>query len=151
MAPTEAKTIVLKCSDEVTFEVEEAVAAMSPKIKQMIDNGGAANAIPIPFSSEVLPKVIEYCRKHAGEESEENLKEFDAEFVKLDMDELLDLSTIANYLKIKGLLDITCQTVADMIKGMSVEELRKLTRIRDALAHEEEKEIRRQAMRDALE
>ncbi|CAA0827720.1 SKP1-like protein 4 [Striga hermonthica] len=147
----EAKTIVLKSSDDVKFEVEEAVAAMSPIIKPMIDNDGASNAIQIPYSSEVLSKVIEYCRKHAGEESEENLKEFDAEFVKLDIDELLDLSTVAHSLNIQGLLDITLQTVADMMKGMSIEELRKLTRIRDALAHAEEEEIRRQAMWDDLE
>ncbi|KAI4966194.1 hypothetical protein ZWY2020_042040 [Hordeum vulgare] len=56
----------------------------------------------------------------------EDLKSFDAEFVKVDQNTLFDLILAANYLDIKGMLDLTCQTVAEMIKGKTVEEIMKL-------------------------
>ncbi|RVX03249.1 SKP1-like protein 11 [Vitis vinifera] len=37
----------------------------------------------------------------------------------------------ANYLNIKSLLDLTCQTVADMIKGKTPEEIRKTFNIKN--------------------
>lgn len=46
---------------------------------------------------------------------------WDAEFVKVDQSTLFDLILAANYLNIKGLLDLTCQTVAQMIKGKTPE------------------------------
>jgi S-phase kinase-associated protein 1 len=48
----------------------------------------------------------------------------------------------ANYLNIKGLLDLTCQTVADMIKGKTPEEIRKTFSIKNDFTQEEEDEIR---------
>lgn len=50
----------------------------------------------------------------------------------------------ANYLNIKSLLDLTCQTVADMIKGKTPEEIRKLFNIINDFTPEEEEEIRRE-------
>jgi hypothetical protein len=50
-----------------------------------------------------------------------SLQAFDAEFVKVDQSTLFDLILAANYLNIKSLLDLTCQTVAGMIKGKTPE------------------------------
>ena len=38
-------------------------------------------------------------------------------FVQVDQGTLFELILAANYLDIKGLLDVTCKTVANMIKG----------------------------------
>ncbi|XP_019054958.1 PREDICTED: SKP1-like protein 11 [Nelumbo nucifera] len=54
-----------------------------------------SSVIPLlNVSSNILPKVIDYCRKH------------------VNVDELYHLIMAANYLHIKGLLDLTCQKVA---------------------------------------
>ena len=50
----------------------------------------------------------------------------------------------ANYLNIKNLLDLTCQTVADMIKGKTPEEIRTTFNIKNDFSPEEEEEVRRE-------
>ncbi|RYR14017.1 hypothetical protein Ahy_B04g070697 isoform B [Arachis hypogaea] len=118
------RKITLKSSDGEAFEVDEAVALESQTIKHMIEDNCADSGIPLPnVTSKILAKVIEYCKKHVeaanAEErpNEEDLKTWDADFVKVDQATLFDLILAANYLNIKSVLDLTCQTVADMIKG----------------------------------
>ncbi|CAL9098537.1 unnamed protein product [Musa textilis] len=152
-----AKTITLRSSDGEVFDVEEAVAMESQTIKHMIEDDCADNGIPLPnVTSKILAKVVEYCKKHvdaaarssssddAPSVTEEDLKTWDADFVKVDQATLFDLILAANYLNIKGLLDLTCQTVADMIKGKTPEEIRKTFNIKNDFTPEEEEEVRRE-------
>ena len=44
--------------------------------------------------------------------------------MQVDQGTLFELILAANYLDIKGLLDVTCKTVANMIKGKTAEEIR---------------------------
>ncbi|KAF7019604.1 hypothetical protein CFC21_032764 [Triticum aestivum] len=152
----EKKMITLKSSDGEEFQVEEAVAMESQTIRHMIEDDCADNGIPLPnVDSKILSKIIEYCKKHvqanassststAAAAPTEDLKSFDADFVKVDQATLFDLILAANYLNIKGLLDLTCQTVADMIKGKTPEEIRKTFDIKNDFTPEEEAEIRRE-------
>ncbi|XP_030949595.1 SKP1-like protein 1 [Quercus lobata] len=50
----------------------------------------------------------------------------------------------ANYLNIKGLLDLTCKTVADMMKGKTPQEIRDTFHIKNDYTPEEEEEVRRE-------
>ncbi|XP_047088304.1 SKP1-like protein 1 [Lolium rigidum] len=161
MAAEDKKMITLKSSDNEVFEVEEAVAMESQTIRHMIEDDCADNGIPLPnVNAKILSKVIEYCSKHVqaakpaaadgaadgapAPAPAEDLKNWDAEFVKVDQATLFDLILAANYLNIKGLLDLTCQTVADMIKGKTPEEIRKTFNIKNDFTPEEEEEIRRE-------
>jgi len=47
----------------------------------------------------------------------------------------------ANYLDIKGLLDVTCKTVANMIKGKTPEEIRKTFNIKNDFTAAEEEQV----------
>ncbi|CAL5332107.1 unnamed protein product [Camellia sinensis] len=163
------RKIILKSSDGETFEVDEVVALESQTIKHMIEDDCADNGIPLPnVTSKILSKVIEYCKKHVETPKsedratgvEDELKTFDIEFVKVDQGTLFDLilwvelvavtnlcsdrMLAANYLNIKSLLDLTCQTVADMIKGKTPEEIRKTFNIQNDFTPEEEEEVRRE-------
>ncbi|KAE8655018.1 SKP1-like protein 1B [Hibiscus syriacus] len=145
------RKITLKSSDGESFEVDEVVALESQTIKHMIEDDCADNGIPLPnVTSKILAKVIEYCKKHVDtpktddRSADEDLKTWDADFVKVDQSTLFDLILAANYLNIKGLLDLTCQTVADMIKGKTPEEIRKTFNIKNDFTPEEEEEVRRE-------
>ncbi|XP_034931558.1 SKP1-like protein 1B [Populus alba] len=147
------RKFVLKSSDGESFEVDEAVAVESQTIKHMIEDDCADNGIPLPnVTSKVLAKVIEYCKKHVESPKSDDrpscaaddLKAWDTEFVKVDQATLFDLILAANYLNIKNLLDLTCQRVADMIKGKTPEEIRKTFNIKNDFTPEEEEEVRRE-------
>jgi len=148
------KRVKLKSSDDEMFEVDEAVAFESQAVKNMIEDTGIDAPIPLPnVSSKILAKVIEYCKYHVENQKtsedkpatpEDEIKAWDAEFVKVDQATLFDLILAANYLNIKNLLDLTCQTVADMIKGKTPEEIRKTFNIKNDFTPEEEEEVRRE-------
>ncbi|CAJ2655966.1 unnamed protein product [Trifolium pratense] len=149
------RKITLKSSDGESFEVDKAVALELQTIKHMIeDNCADVNGIPLlNVSSKILTKVIEYCSKHVeavsvGEETpcsnEDDLKAWDADFIKVDNSTLFDLILAAKELSINSLLDLTCQSVADMIRGKSPDEIRKIFNIKTAFTPEEEEEIRRE-------
>lgn len=61
----------------------------------------------------------------------------------VDITTLYNLLEAANYLNIKGLMDLTAQTIADMIKGKTVEEIRKVFKITNDFTPEEEETIHR--------
>ncbi|GJR38034.1 putative nuclease HARBI1 [Tanacetum coccineum] len=154
MSTSSSKKIVLKSGDDETFEIDEIVALESQTIKFMIEDECADNVIPLPsIASGTLSKIIEYCKKHAespkkddnddnDEKAVEDLKSFDAEFAKLDMAIIQDILLAANFLEIKKLTDLMCQTIADTIKGKTPEEIREILNIKNDFTPKEEAELR---------
>ena len=146
--------------------MQEAVAKMSVTIKNLIEDAGTDNPIPLPnVTSKILAKVLEYCKYHhenptsvaesggdAGEGGEEkkddkrtdNISGWDLDFCKVEQATLFEMILAANYLDIKGLLDLTCKTVANMIKGKTPEEIRKTFNIKNDFSPEEEEQIRKE-------
>mmetsp|Transcript_38401 Transcript_38401/g.64513 ORF Transcript_38401/g.64513 Transcript_38401/m.64513 type:complete len:155 (+) Transcript_38401:143-607(+) len=147
-----ADKVKLRSSDEEMFEVELEVANKSQMIRNMLEDTGTDNPIPLPnVSSKILAKVIEYCKYRVDVTkedkptiSEEEKKQWDSDFVKVDQATLFELILAANYLNIKELLDLTCLTVANMIKGKTPEEIRKTFNIKNDFTPEEEEEVRRE-------
>ncbi|XP_037406806.1 uncharacterized protein LOC119269141 [Triticum dicoccoides] len=163
------KIITLKSSDGMLFKVSEAAARLSVLLADMIDQGCAKGIIQLPnVDARALATVIEYCNEHAAaaatanpdanhgvaegssscnsEASGEALKEWDRKLVDgLSQDALYDLIMAVNFLHIKGLLDAACQKVADMIKGKSVEQTRKMFGIATDFTEEEEEKLRKES------
>ena len=125
----ESTSVKLKSKQEEVFEVEKEVACRSITVKNMVDDTGLNAPVPLPMvDSKILIKVIEYCKYHHKAESEslpeDEKNVWDKDFVKVDDETLFNLILAANYLDIKPLLDLTCKTVADEIKGKTPEEIR---------------------------
>ncbi|RZC78255.1 hypothetical protein C5167_002473 [Papaver somniferum] len=145
---TPSKMISLKSSEGEIFEVEEIIAHHSLTIKHMIEEDCADNPIPLAnVNSKILKMVIEYGKKHresGGEitEVDEETQKWDKELVNVDQETLFRLLMAANYLNIKNLLDLTCETVASMIRGKTIQEIRDTFGIKNDFTPEEEEEVR---------
>ncbi|CEH17781.1 s-phase kinase-associated protein 1a-like protein [Ceraceosorus bombacis] len=150
--------VTLTTSDNEQFTVEKDVAERSALIKNMMEDI-EGDDMPIPLvnvSANVLKKVLEYCSHHRGdpppsddanEESRKrttDISEWDAKFIQVDQEMLFEIILAANYLDIKPLLDVGCKTVANMIKGKTPEEIRKLFNIQNDFTPEEEAQIRKE-------
>jgi len=154
--------IKLKSNDDEIFDVDIEIAKASMTIKTMLEDLGMDEnddePVPLPnVSASILKMVIKWATHHkddppAPEEEEEdkrdkrtdNIEPWDQEFLKVDQQTLFDLILAANYLDIKALLDTCCKTVANMIKGKTPEELRKIFNIKNDLTPEEEEQIRKE-------
>ncbi|KAM9332906.1 S-phase kinase-associated protein 1 [Pholidichthys leucotaenia] len=153
--------IKLQSSDGEIFEVDVEIAKQSVTIKTMLedlgmDDEGDDDPVPLPnVNAAILKKVIQWCTHHKDDppppEDDENKEKrtddipvWDQEFLKVDQGTLFELILAANYLDIKGLLDVTCKTVANMIKGKTPEEIRKTFNIKNDFTEEEEAQVRKE-------
>ncbi|KAL1195393.1 SKP1-like protein 19 [Cardamine amara subsp. amara] len=96
---------------------------------------------------DAAKKQVEAAVSVEGEDKDDakkaELEAWDANFMKnLDLDTIFSLILAANYLNVKGLLDLVCQTVADHIKDKTPEEVRTIFNIENDFTEEEEKAIR---------
>jgi S-phase kinase-associated protein 1 len=72
------------------------------------------------------------------------LSPWEVNYCEVDQATLFELILAANYLDIKPLLNITCQSVANMIKGKTPEEIRKTFNIKNDFTPEEEEKVRKE-------
>ncbi|KAJ6116130.1 hypothetical protein N7523_005811 [Penicillium sp. IBT 18751x] len=147
--------ITLTSSDNFDITVERGIAEHSLLLKNMLSYlGETKGAIPIPnVNKRILEKVIDWCGHQPSddcsteEEKDSRWKEnieFEKEYFNVDQETLLGIILAANYLEIEKLLDLGCNAVANMIKGKSVKEIRRIFNIPNDFTPEEEEEIRRQ-------
>ncbi|KAH0918293.1 hypothetical protein HID58_025953 [Brassica napus] len=147
---TMSKKITLKSSDGVSFQVDEAVALMSPRIKRMIEDDRTGNGITIPnVNSAALAKVIEYCKKHVEANADDTeLKAWDLDFARalegLDKDAFFAVASAAHSLNIGGLFDLTCKSVAEMVSGKTVDQIRDIFHIKNDYTDAEEAKMRKE-------
>merc|ERR1712126_28640 len=125
-------TIKLQSSDGEVFPVDVEIAKQSVTIKTMLEDLGMdeedEEVVPLPnVNAAILKKVIQWATYHKDDQNKEkrtdDISSWDADFLKVDQGTLFELILAANYLDIKGLLDVTCKTVANMIKGKTPEEI----------------------------
>mmetsp|Transcript_23995 Transcript_23995/g.66677 ORF Transcript_23995/g.66677 Transcript_23995/m.66677 type:complete len:161 (+) Transcript_23995:312-794(+) len=150
--------VKLRSADGEFFEVDAEVAFSSLTVRNMVEDTGTSSPVPVPnVNSKVLSKIIEYCSYHVEhdrvlrdtEESnkrglEEEVARWDKEYISIDQAVLCELILAANFLNIKGLLDLCCQCVADIIKGKTPEQIRQHFHIKNDFTPEEEEEVRKE-------
>ncbi|KAH7332143.1 hypothetical protein KP509_20G070700 [Ceratopteris richardii] len=140
MNTSEELKVELKSADDELFEVEKIVALESRTIKDIVEDIGTDCVIPLlNVSSQILSKIIKYCRYHILEVpnkgegdgkrpalSEEDVTHWDGKFLEVDQATLFEV--------------LTCQRVADMIKEKTPEEIRRAFNIENDFTPEEEEE-----------
>ncbi|XP_044950061.1 uncharacterized protein LOC123399740 [Hordeum vulgare subsp. vulgare] len=146
------KMVMLRSEDGVDFVLSEAEAEAEAlfgrKIRIMMkyesekhvipsDDGGEIRYCLIRLSvrGDTLSKVMDYSRTHAS--GSHDLSDWDADFIAgFNHEALFDLILASEYLQIRGLIDLACQTVASKIKGKSPREICNIFNIKSVFAPE---------------
>lgn len=151
--------IKLKSSDGEVFDVDIEVAKQSVTIKTMLEDLGVGETneeiVPLPnVNSTILKKVLLWANYHKNDppvveddnrdKRTDDICSWDADFLKVDQGTLFELILASNYLDIKGLLNVTCKCVANMIKGKTPEEIRKTFNIQNDFSPQEEEQVRKE-------
>jgi S-phase kinase-associated protein 1 len=157
-AATAGPLIRLSSADNEEFEVPLEIACMAATIKNLVDDIGADAEAPIPVpnvSSRILKMVLTYCSYHyehpvpqapedptrAESRRTDDIIPWDKTFCDVDQATLFELVLAANFLDIRPLLDLTCKTIANMIKGKTPEQIRQTFNIKNDFTPEEEEQI----------
>ncbi|XBI69388.1 hypothetical protein VPH35_048461 [Triticum aestivum] len=131
----EERTFLLETPDGMSFVVSEREARQSGEIHcDTICYDG--QPIDVNVEGNTLAKALHYCKKHAYSD-DHDLRAWDAKFVAdLDLETLYDLTLASHKLEIQGLLALTCQTLANKIKGKSPHETCHVLNIRGVFTPE---------------
>ncbi|XP_064976733.1 SKP1-like protein 21 isoform X2 [Musa acuminata AAA Group] len=139
--------IWLQCADGSIQQVEEEVATFCPMIyREIVQTGmGSSKNYAISLPEHVNPAILnfifDYCRFHQvpGRSNRER-KSFDEKFIRMDTKRLCELTSAADSLQLKPLVDLTSRALARMIEGKSPEEIRETFHLPDDLTEEEKLE-----------
>ena len=131
-------TVVVVDGTKVVIPLE--VANKSKMIRNLISDIGIDQLCDIPLagiSLEVCQKVVEYMTMHRMDpdpaEDEDprtrrtdNITDADRAFANVDLRFLFEIILAANYMDVRGLLDLMCKTFANMVKGKDPKAIREL-------------------------
>ncbi|XP_039684295.1 SKP1-like protein 21 isoform X2 [Medicago truncatula] len=139
--------IWLQTSDGSIQQVEQEIAMFCPLICQEIIQKGTGSSkncaicLPEKVSPAMLSLVLDYCRFHQvpGRSNKER-KSHDEKFIRMDTKRLCDLTSAADSLQLRPLVDLTSRTLARIIEGKSPEEIREIFHLPDDLTEEEKLE-----------
>ncbi|XP_074291511.1 SKP1-like protein 21 [Silene latifolia] len=137
----------LQTADGSIQQVEEEVAMFCPVIcREILQTGtgtSKTNAVVLPerVTPVTLGSILDYCRFH--QEPGHSIKErkaFDDRFIRLDTKKLCELTSAADSLQLKPLVDLTSRSLARIIEGKTPEEIREIFNLPDDLTEEEKLE-----------
>ena len=130
----------LQSTDGEIFQVDVEIAKCSTTIKTMLEDLGIEeddeDVVPLPsINSAILRKVILWATYHKddpappavdhnAEGGTDDISSWDADFLRVDHQTLLKLILAANFLEIQGLVGVCCKTVAKILNGKNVEQIR---------------------------
>lgn len=147
--------IVLVSSNGQELPVSLDAIQQSETVKNLIDDAGIESPIPVSnVTDDVLKDIIRYCEYHhaqgdtrpvsegnADEKRTDDITPWDLNFCKVSQERLFEYVLAANYLDIKSLLDLTCKTIANMIKGKTPAQIRETFGVKDDFTPQEEEQI----------
>ncbi|KAL8114156.1 hypothetical protein AgCh_021140 [Apium graveolens] len=136
----------IQTADGSIHEVEKEVASFCPLICHKIESGvGYSKNYPIALPPRVNPAMLslifDYCQFHhvAGHSNKER-RAFDEKFSRMDTKRLCELTSAADSLNFKALVDLTSRALARMIEGKTPDEIRETFHLPDDLTEEEKLE-----------
>jgi S-phase kinase-associated protein 1 len=101
-------------------------------------------------NAEVMEMLLTYMQFHAVDgRSDKERRQFNERFVRADVRRLCELTSAADALRMRGVVDLASRQLARMIEGKSPEQIREIFSLPDDLTEEEKLEPIRGAWEDA--
>ncbi|KAK3376468.1 Skp1 family, dimerization domain-containing protein [Lasiosphaeria ovina] len=120
------------------------VARITEQVKEFLENPQNRQPPTGPgMDDDAVNKALSSQERTLVAEKLKTLTPWDVQFFEVPTDEVFDILLAANYLDIQRLVDFSSQTVANMIKGKTTEQIRDLFGIVNDFTPEEEDELRR--------
>jgi S-phase kinase-associated protein 1 len=116
-------------------------------VKDLLEDAGLDTAV-VPLSavsSAAFAKVAEFCQHHAGADADagQQTAAWDEAFVAaLTLEQMYELVNAANFLNMPHVMDLIAKRFAEMMRGKSVEEIRRSFGIKNDFTPEEETAVR---------
>lgn len=113
--------------------------------KEMLQGRGATAKHPCILPRQITPETLQviscYVDFHSAPgRSDKERKQYDEKLVKMDTKRLCELTSAADSLEMRPLVDITSRGLARLIEGKSPEEIREAFNLPDDLTEEEKLE-----------
>lgn len=146
-----AVTIYIEAHDDdnklVLERVEKEVALLSPYMqKQIVTEGlGVSEDNPIRppkgVNLDILRLLMEYCDYHRlNGRSDKERKAHDERYIRMETRRLCELTSAADALEMKPLVDLASKALARLIEGKSPDQIRSTFHLPDDLSEEEKLE-----------
>jgi len=134
--------VILLARDGVRVNISKDAAALSTVIAEFMEMFEDADAIPLPgVDSQTLFKIAEFCEFVSSPRTEDEEVLFESNFYDIDNNMLFEIANAANYLNIQGLVDGTCEAIAETMKGKTTYQIQELFGTAD-LTPQELEEVR---------
>ncbi|KAF8087729.1 hypothetical protein N665_0570s0039 [Sinapis alba] len=126
-----------------------------PMICQEVIHKGAGSSknhsisLPQRVNTAIFSVILDYCRFHQvpGRSNKER-KSYDEKFMRMETKRLCELTSAADSLQLKSLVDLTSRALARIIEGKTPEEIRDIFHLPDDLTEEEKLEPLKNTMDD---
>lgn len=153
------KIVTIQCSQDGVSKHTMPLphARMSGTIANMLDDidDDVESDIPIPnIKGDIMKRVVDFCAEHPDaplnptdeqqlEMRTKPLEGWDLDFVRVPLATLFEMILAANFLDLKPMLDVTCKAVAEMIKGKTPDEIKKVFGVDGEFTQEEKEQVLR--------
>ena len=142
-------SIKIQSNEGEVFTIETEIAKKSGTIRNIMEDLGVEEgkdneeAVPLPnVNTYILEKVLQWSSHN------KDGTPVDSDVLRVEQGTLFEITLAANYVKIKGLSDVTAvKAVANMIEGKSPEEIRETFNIKNDFDPAEEEQIRKAIFR----
>lgn len=153
---TDNEKVILLTKENEEFRISKTAAELSVLIKNTIQDYPIEQPIPLfEIESHSLKFIIEYLEHYNGASPKEIEKplphldfkevvdEFQFFFInKLSLEQLIDLTSAANFMEITSLLDLCCAKIASMCLDKTEDELYQTFGIQDKFTPEEREKLK---------
>ena len=140
---TQTETYEIKSGDNEVFHISREATKLSGTLTDFIEDNFAQ---PFPVEcveSKTLALVVQYLEQHAKKDvSKEEMEEFDRELVEGTENVKFALLLAANFMHCDPLIRLVADSVAENMRGKTVDELRIAYKVNDDFTEEEKEKIR---------